>query len=128
MARETRSALTPWHIIMPTWSEGGASSGTRGEMRLITRKASLVDVYLLASPVDPNCKVCHAFHIKVMCNTGCGNTANHVAHTQEQNLPLWVWAVRSMPEIAPPRRRSPRKLAGEQNVCSLCRPQTPPCP
>ena len=73
-----------------------------GAMRLITRKASLAGVDLPALPVDPNCKACSAFHIKGMCNTGCGNTANHVVHTREQDLPLWGWSVRAMPEIAVP--------------------------
>ena len=80
----------------------GIFSGTRGAMRLIARKASLAGVDLPASLVDPNCKACPAFHIKVMCNTGCGNAANHVAHNREQDLPLWGWAVRAMPEIAVP--------------------------
>ena len=30
---------------------------------------------------------CPALHIKCMCNTGCGNATNHVAHTQEQDPP-----------------------------------------
>ena len=41
-----------------------------GAMRLITRKASFVGVKLPASPVEPNCKACPAFHITGMCNTG----------------------------------------------------------
>ena len=73
-----------------------------GAMRLITRKASLAGVDIPASLVDPHCKACPAFHIKEMCNTRFGNAADHVAHTQEQDLPLWGWAVRSMPEIAAP--------------------------
>ena len=73
-----------------------------GAMRLITCKASLVGVDLSASTVEPNCSVCPAFHIKGMCNTGCGNAADHFTHTQEQDLPLWGWAVRAMPEIAAP--------------------------
>ena len=52
-----------------------------GAMRLITRKASLEGVELPASPVDPKCKACPAFHIKGMCNMGCGNATDHVAHT-----------------------------------------------
>ena len=71
-------------------------------MRLITCKASLAGVNLPASPVDPNCKACPAFHIKGMCNTGCGNAADHVTHNQEQDLPLWGWAVRAMLEIVAP--------------------------
>ena len=54
-----------------------------GAMRLITRKSSLTGVNLPASPVDPNCKAFPTFHIKGMCNTGCGNAADHVAHTRE---------------------------------------------
>ena len=73
-----------------------------GAMRLITRKASLAGVGLPVFPVDPNCKACLAFNIKGMCNTGCGNAADHVAHTQEQDLPLWGWAVRTIPEITAP--------------------------
>ena len=73
-----------------------------GEMKLITRKASLEGVDLPASPVDPNCKACPAFHIKGICNTGCRNVTNHVVHTWEQNLPLWGLAVRAMPEISTP--------------------------
>ena len=60
-----------------------------GSMRFTTRKASLVGVNIPASLVDPNCKVCPALHIEGMCNMGFGNTADHVAHTQEQDLPLW---------------------------------------
>ena len=73
-----------------------------GAMQLITHKASLAGVYLPAFPVDPNCKACPMFHIKGMCNTGCGNVADHVTHTREQDLPLWGWAVRAMPEITAP--------------------------
>ena len=71
-------------------------------MRLITRKVSLAGIKLPASPVNPKCKACPAFHIKGMCNTGCGNATNHVAHTQEQDLPLWGWSMRAMPEIVAP--------------------------
>ena len=42
-----------------------------GAIRLITCKASLANIELLASSVEPNCKACPAFHIKGMCNTGC---------------------------------------------------------
>ena len=73
-----------------------------GAMRLITHKASLEGVELPASPVDPKCKACPAFHIKWMCNTGCGNMTKHVANTREQDLLLWGWAVKAMPEIAAP--------------------------
>ena len=71
-------------------------------MQLITRKSSLAGVELPAFLVEPNCKACPAFHIKGMCNTGCGNAADHVAHTREQDLPLWGWIVRVMPEITAP--------------------------
>ena len=71
-------------------------------MRLITRKASLAGVDLPTSPMDPKCKACPAFHIKGVCNTGCGKATNHIAHPQEQDLPLWGWAVREMLEIAAP--------------------------
>ena len=70
-----------------------------GAMRLITHKASLAGVELPASSVEPDCKACPAFHIKGMCNTGSGNAANHFTHAQEQDLPLWGWAIRAMPEI-----------------------------
>ena len=73
-----------------------------GTMRLITRKASLAGVELPSSPVDPKCKACPVLHIKGMCNTGCGNVTDHVVHTWEQDLPLWGWAVRAMPEITAP--------------------------
>ena len=73
-----------------------------GEMRLITQKSSAEGVELPSSPVDPNCKACPAYHIKGMCNTGCGNVGYHVTHTREQDLPLWEWAVRAMPEITAP--------------------------
>ena len=71
-------------------------------MWLITRKSSLAGVELPSSLVDPKCKACPAFHIKGMCNAGCGNVIDHVAHTREQDLPLWGWAVRSMPDISAP--------------------------
>ena len=73
-----------------------------GAMRLITRKTSLAGVDLPALPVEPNCKACPAFHIKGMCNTVCGNAADHVAHTQEQDLPLWGWAIREISDITAP--------------------------
>ena len=76
-----------------------------GAIRFINRKASLAGVNLPVLPVDPNCKACPTFHIKGMCNMGYGNAANHVAHTWEQDLPLWGWAVRAMPEIAVPLAR-----------------------
>ena len=63
-------------------------------MRLITCKASLAGVEIPASPVERTCKACPAFHIKGMCNRGCRNAADHVPHTQEQDLPLWGWAIR----------------------------------
>ena len=71
-------------------------------MRLITCMAILAGVNLPASPFKPNFKACPAFNIKGMCNTGCRNAADHVIHTQEQELPLWGWAVRALPEIAAP--------------------------
>ena len=71
-------------------------------MQLITCNASLAGVDLPALPVEPNCKACPAYHIKGMCNTGCRNVEDHVAHTREQELPLWGWAVRAMPEITAP--------------------------
>ena len=58
-------------------------------MRLITLKESLTGVELPALLIDPVCKVCPVFHTKGMCNTGYGNAADHVPHTQEQDLPLW---------------------------------------
>ena len=73
-----------------------------GVMRLITRKSSAAGVELPLLPVDPKCKACPAYHIKGMCYTGCGNVGYHVTHTQEQDPPLWGWAVRSMPEITAP--------------------------
>ena len=73
-----------------------------GAMRIITHKASLTGVYLPASPVDPTCKACPAFHIKGMCNTECRSAADHVLHTRDQYLPLWGWAVGAMPDIAAP--------------------------
>ena len=54
----------------------------KGAMRLITRKAILACVKLTASPVEPNYKACPAFHIKGMCNTGCGNAEDHAVHTR----------------------------------------------
>ena len=60
-----------------------------GAMRLITRKASTAGVELPSSPLDPKCKACPAYHIKGMCNMGCGNVGDHAAHTREQDLPLW---------------------------------------
>ena len=73
-----------------------------GEMRLITCKASLAGVELLASPIEPNCKACPAFHIKGMCNTVCENAADHLPHNREQYLPLWGWYLQTMPEIVAP--------------------------
>ena len=73
-----------------------------GAMRLITRKDSSAGIKLPLSPVDPKCKSCPAYHIKGVCNTGCRNVGDHVTHTREQDLPLWGWAVRAMPEITAP--------------------------
>ena len=73
-----------------------------GAMQLIICKASLAGVKFPALPVKPNYKACPVFHIKGMCNTGCGNAADHVAHTREQDLPFWGWTVRAMPEIMAP--------------------------
>ena len=73
-----------------------------GEMRLIARKASLAGVDIPVLPVETNCKACPTFHIKGICNMGCRNAADHVAHTREQDLPLWGWAVREMPKIVAP--------------------------
>ena len=52
--------------------------------------------------IEPTFTACPTIHIKGMCNTGCGNAADHVLHTREQELPLWGWAVQAMPEIAAP--------------------------
>ena len=71
-------------------------------MRLITRKASTAGVKLPSSPLDPKCKARPAYHIKGMCNTGCGNVGDHAMHTREQDLPLWEWAVKAMPDITAP--------------------------
>ena len=73
-----------------------------GAMRLFTQKASAAGVDIPLSPVDPKCKACPAYHIKGVCNTRCRNVGDHVTHTQEQDLPLWEWAVRAMPEITAP--------------------------
>ena len=59
-----------------------------GAMPLITQKAILAGVKISALLVKPNCKACPAFHIKGMCNTGCENAADHVPHTQEEDLLL----------------------------------------
>ena len=74
----------------------------RGAMRLITRKASAAGVELSLSPIDPKCKAFPAYHIKGMCNTGCGNVGDHATHTREKDIPLWDWAVRVMPDITAP--------------------------
>ena len=73
-----------------------------GAMRLITRKTSLAGVELPTLPVYPTCKACPSLHIKGMCNTGCGNAADHVPHTRDQDLPLWGWSVQEILEIAAP--------------------------
>ena len=59
-----------------------------GAMHLITCKSSLAGVNFPALPVELNCKACPAFHIRGMCNRGCRNAADHVAHTWDQDLPL----------------------------------------
>ena len=71
-------------------------------MWLITRKASAAGVELPLLPLDPKCKACPSYHIKGMCNTGCGNVGDHAMHTREQDTPLWEWAMRAMPEITAP--------------------------
>ena len=71
-------------------------------MWLITRKASAEGIELPSSPLEPKCKAFPTYHIKGMCNTGCGNVGDHATHTQEQDTPLWEWAVRVMPDITAP--------------------------
>ena len=73
-----------------------------GAMRIITRKASAAGVKLPSLPIEPKRKACPAYHIKGVCNTGCGNAGDHATHTREQDIPLWEWAVRAMPEITAP--------------------------
>ena len=73
-----------------------------GAIQLITRKASLTGVKTPASPTKSTCKSCPAFHIKGMCNMGCRNAADHLPHSQEQDLPLWGWSLQAMPEIKDP--------------------------
>ena len=48
-----------------------------------------------------------------MCNTGYGNVADHVPHTQEQDLPLWWWYVQSMLEIVAPVAPITYEVGGE---------------
>ena len=59
-----------------------------GAMRLITQKVILAGVDLPLSPIDPKCKAFPTFYIKGMCNTGCGNVTDHVAHTWEQDCTM----------------------------------------
>ena len=73
-----------------------------GAMRNIVRAAKEAGNNLPVSPLDPTCRSCPAFHLKGMCNTGCGNAADHGPHTREQDLPLWGWAVLAMPAVAAP--------------------------
>ena len=58
-------------------------------MWLITRKSSTAGLELPSWPLDPKCKVCPAYHIKGMCNTGCRNVGYHAVNAREQDLPLW---------------------------------------
>ncbi len=37
------------------------------------------------------CPMCVAWHVKGMCNEGCGSTPDHQAHTDEQDAPLAAW-------------------------------------
>ena len=73
-----------------------------GAMRLIRHKASAAGVELPLSLGDPKCKACPTYHIKGMCNMRCGNVGDHVMHTRYQELFLWGWDVRVMPEITAP--------------------------
>ena len=73
-----------------------------GAMWIITQKSSASGVELPSSPLDPKCKACPAYHIKGVCNTDYGNVGDHATHTQEQDIPLWEWSVRAMPEITAP--------------------------
>ena len=78
----------------PLLPHGGyAANHTKGQR--IRRRAPLFSI-------EPKCKACPAYDIKGMCNTGCGNVGDHATHTREQDLPLWEWAVRLMPEITAP--------------------------
>ena len=52
-----------------------------GAMRIITCKTSLAGVKIPESQIEPTCKACPTFHIKGMCNTGCGNAAEHIPHS-----------------------------------------------
>ena len=87
-----------------------------GGMRLVTLKASLAIVDLPASPIEPTCKACPAFHIKGMCNTWCRNASDNVPHT---TYPSEDGLSGQCQRLWRPLRQSPRKSAGEQNVCSL---------
>ena len=73
-----------------------------GAMRNIVRAAKEAGNHLPVSPIDPTCKACPAFHVKGMCNAGCGNAGDHKPHSREQDLPLWGWAVKAMPAVQAP--------------------------
>ena len=73
-----------------------------GAMRNIVRAAKEAGNHLPVSPIDPTCKACPAFHVKGMCNAGCGNAGGHKPHSREQDLPLWGWAVKAMPAVQAP--------------------------
>ena len=78
-------------------------------MRIITRKESLSGVEIPASSIEPKCKACPAFHVKGVCNTGCGNAADHFPHYREQDPPSGGGTFRPcrIPRLL--WRQSPRK-------------------
>ena len=41
-------------------------------------------------------------HLGSRGDEGSGNVGDHAVHTREQDLPLWEWEVKAMPEITAP--------------------------
>ena len=80
-----------------------------GATRLITRKASLEGIDLPASQ-------------------GVGTRPTMLHTTGSRTSPFGYGPSGQCRRSRRPQCQSPRKSAGEQNICSLCRLQTPPCP
>ena len=50
----------------------------------------------------PGGSMCLAFHTKGYCNSGCGNSADHVAYTEAELRPLRVWCATNYPAAQSP--------------------------
>ena len=77
-----------------------------GPMRARVSKADLAGNTLPRSPANDAVLWCPAWNVKGMCNGRCGNAADHVAHTAEQDAKGYAWA-----RLAIPKANAPTAMA-----------------